>query len=78
MDGKPILDITHAYYYQVHAQLKFRDANYCGFVVWREGELFVQRIYPDDMHVYGFGIQESLSRWLFLLNFLESGIQRSL
>ena len=49
--GKPILDVTHAYYYQVQAQLKFCSANYCDFVVWREGELFVQKIYSDDAFI---------------------------
>ena len=39
---------NHQYYYQVQAQIKLSNANYCDFVVWREGELFVQRIYPDD------------------------------
>ena len=50
-DGKLVLDVTHVYYYQVQAQLKVCRANYCDFVVWREEELFVQRIYPDDTFV---------------------------
>ena len=47
------MDVTHAYYYQVQAQLKFcgANANYCDFVVWQEGELFVQRIYPDNTFI---------------------------
>ena len=39
---------NHQYYYQVQAQIKLSNANYCDFVVWREKELFVQRIYPND------------------------------
>ena len=39
---------NHQYYYQVQAQIKLSNANYCDFVVWREEELFVQKIYPDD------------------------------
>ena len=50
-DGKIALDTSHAYYYQVQAQLKFCDAKYCDFVVWRERELFIQRIYPDSAFV---------------------------
>ena len=47
-DGKFSLNVYHAYYYQVQAQIKFSCANYADFVVWREGELAVQRIYPDE------------------------------
>ena len=70
VDREPILDVTHAYYYQVQAQLKFCGAtcNYCDFVVWREGELFVQRIYPDDTFMASASRNmSSLSRWLYIL-----------
>lgn len=47
-DGKFSLNESHAYYYQVQAQLKFCNVQYCDFVVWREGELVKQRIYPNE------------------------------
>ena len=34
--------------YQVQAQIQFCSVNYCDFVVWRENELVVQRIDPDE------------------------------
>ena len=46
--GNLHLDIYHAYYFQVQAQLKFCCASYANFVVWTEKQLFVQRIYPDE------------------------------
>ena len=49
VDGKPTLDVTHAYYYQVQAQLKFWVLTIVTlYIVWQEGKLFVQRTYPDD------------------------------
>jgi len=27
--------------------MKFTDAQYCDFIVWRKGELLIQRIFPD-------------------------------
>ncbi len=47
-NGKFILKEKHAYYYQVQAQIKFCCVNFCDFVVWRENELVIQRIYPDE------------------------------
>ena len=47
-DGRFTLKEKHAYYYQVQAQIKFCSVNYCDFVVWRENELVVQRIDPDE------------------------------
>ena len=49
MENSFWMSVTHAYYYQVQAQLKFCDASYFDFIVWREGELLAQRIFPDDM-----------------------------
>ena len=46
-DGQFHLDVKHSYYYQVQAQIKLCSVEYCDFVVWREEELFVQRILPD-------------------------------
>ena len=46
-DGDVIsLKINHAYLYQVQAQMKFGGATHCDFVVWREEELMILRIYP--------------------------------
>jgi len=47
-DGSLALDIYHAYYFQVQAQLKFYSAAYADFVVWNESQLFIQRVYPDE------------------------------
>ena len=41
------LRTNHAYYYQVQAQLFATKANYCDFVVWKEGECVIIRIAPD-------------------------------
>ena len=48
VDDELALDINHAYYYQVQAQIKFCSANYCDFVVWSDKEVFIERIYLDD------------------------------
>ena len=47
-DGELALNVYHAYYYQVQAQLKLCNAKYCDFVVFRKEELFIQRIYLDE------------------------------
>ena len=46
--GNLQLKKTHAYFYQVQAQLHIAEVAFCDFVVFQEeGELFVRRIYPD-------------------------------
>ena len=47
-NGTLLLNVYHAYYFQVQAQMKFCSLSYSDFVVWREEELFVQRIYLDE------------------------------
>ena len=42
--GNLYLQESHPYYYQVQLQMKLYDAHYCDFVVWRESEMFIQRI----------------------------------
>ena len=32
-------------------QMQFADAQYCDFIVWREEELFIQRILPDTAFI---------------------------
>ena len=49
-DGALTLKQNHAYFYQTQMQMKFADAQFCDFIVWREGELFVQRIPPDTFY----------------------------
>ena len=34
--------------FQVQAQLKLFNAQYCDLVAWREGEVFVQRVLRDE------------------------------
>ena len=41
------LDRSHAYFYQVQAQLHIVDVDYCDFVVWSKKDLFVERIVRD-------------------------------
>ena len=48
LSGNLYLDIYHAYYFQVQAQMKFCCASYADFVVWTEKQLFIQRIYSDE------------------------------
>ena len=43
-----LLNVYHAYYFQVQVQLKFSDAQYCDFVVWNVDHLFVQRLCLDE------------------------------
>lgn len=47
-DGDILLDVYHAYYFQVQVQLKFANAAYDDFVVWNNDDLVVQRLYPDE------------------------------
>ena len=47
-NGETTLNVYHSYYFQVQAQLKLCGVRYCDFVVWREGEIFMQRIYLDE------------------------------
>ena len=47
-DGVTNLKTNHTYFHRVQAQMKFCRVTYCNFVVWREEELFVQRIYPNE------------------------------
>ena len=46
--GKIHLDKSHAYYYQVQAQIFICGVEYCDFVVWTTRDLFMQRILPDQ------------------------------
>ena len=41
------LKVDHAYYYQVQLQMKVYQVEYANFVLWREEEMFVQRIVMD-------------------------------
>lgn len=47
-NGEMLLDVYHAYYFQVQVQMKFSDAQYCDFVVWSANSLFVQCLYLDE------------------------------
>lgn len=46
-DGTFFLKKSHAYFYQVQAQIHLCDADYCDFVVWSQDELTILRIQPD-------------------------------
>ena len=41
------LNVDHAYYYQIQLQMKICQVEYVDFVLWREEEMFVQRIVMD-------------------------------
>ena len=47
-DGSLYLKKEHAYYYQIQMQMQLTHVNYWDFVVWREGEIFHQRILLDE------------------------------
>ena len=47
-DGDKIkLDRSHAYYYQIQAQLFILQVDYCDFIVWNKNDIFIERILPD-------------------------------
>ena len=46
--GKIYLEKSHAYYFQVQAQIFICGVEYCDFVVWTTRDLFVQRILADQ------------------------------
>ena len=52
-EGTLTLKENHAYLYQVQMEMRFADPQYCDFIVWREGELFIQRILPDTAFIDG-------------------------
>ena len=73
-DEKFTLNKNNAYYYQIQTQIKLCGAAYGDFVVWRENELIVHRIYPDETFVnavlekatefFQFGVlPELLEKW---------------
>ena len=62
-EGILTLKANHAYLYQVQMQMRFADAQYCDFIVWREGELFIQRILPDTAF-----IDEAIARRVRTMN----------
>jgi hypothetical protein len=41
------LDRSHAYYYQIQAQLFILQVDYCDFIVWNKNYIFIERILPD-------------------------------
>ena len=42
---------SHAYYYQIQAQMHICHATYCDFVVWSEEDVIVLRISPCDIFI---------------------------
>ena len=73
-NGEILLDVYHAYYFEVQVQMKFSDAQYCDFVIWSADNLFVQHLYLDEPYIsmplkkckefIKFGIlPESLGKW---------------
>jgi len=46
--GKIHLDKSHAYYYQVQAQIFICGVEYCDFVVWTTRDLCEQQILPHQ------------------------------
>ena len=77
-DGKFTLKEKHAYYYQVQAQIQFCSVNYCDFVVWRENELVVQRIDPDEELMSTSLEQATLLSLESCPNYMENGTPRHL
>eukprot|EP00117_Sycon_ciliatum_P026092 scpid48939/ scgid21499/ Inhibitor of growth protein 1 len=50
-DSKLQLRRSHAYHYQIQAQLLVCKSAYCDFIVWNEKEVFVERITPDKKFI---------------------------
>ena len=49
--GGTTLNTSHAYYYQVQAQIKLCRANLNDFVAWSEKEPFIERVYLDSKFI---------------------------
>ena len=47
-NGELHLNTSHAYYYQVQAQMIICQANFADFVVWTMKGIFIERIKPDN------------------------------
>ena len=45
------LNEQHAYFYQIQCQLAVTNIRFCEFGVWTEQEMFVQRIYLDNVFI---------------------------
>lgn len=43
----PVLNVNHAYFYQVQGQLEIGEKDYCLFGVWTPKEMRVEKIYRD-------------------------------
>ena len=65
-DGGMTLKIDHSYMYQVQAQMRVAEVNYCDFVVWTPQELFTQRIESDRTFFD--------DAYLRVVNFIRTGI----
>ena len=44
-NGQLKLKKNHDYYYQIQGQLEMNGLNFCDFVVFREVDLYIERIY---------------------------------
>jgi len=49
VQGNLHLAKSHAYYYQVQAQIHALNVKYADFVVWTQKDIFVERIFPDAL-----------------------------
>ena len=69
VDGNGTLSLNreHGYYYQIQLQMKVCGAQYADFVVWREDELFVQRIALDEKFI---AIQVEKAKKFFMYGIL--------
>ena len=48
-NGSLRLDHNHSYYYQVQMQINIvESAEYCDFIVWKENDIYIERIVPDE------------------------------
>ena len=80
-DGSFVLDMSHAFYYQVQTQMHICNADYCDFCVCTfptdpHLNLHIQHIYPDDkLWEQCILSATDFSKLAFYLSFLASGIQ---
>ena len=56
---------SHQYYYQIQGQLNITQRNYCDLVVYNEFEIYIERIYRDQILWEG-KMLEKINNFYFL------------
>lgn len=76
----PVLNVNHAYYYQVQGQLEIAEKDYCLFGVWTPKELRVEKIYRDKDFFKKKMLKKLLTFYLncLLPEIIDSGASRNM